>query len=310
MAGYLVTGGAGFIGSHLVETLLERNEHITVLDNLSTGIFQNIKPFLPDITFIKGDICDEEQVRTAVKGCDFILHQAAIPSVPKSVMDPVASNAANINGTLNLLIAARDFNVKRFVFACSSSVYGFDPSIPKIETQPTIPRSPYALTKLTGESYCRLFFDLYGLETVALRYFNIFGPRQNPDSQYAAVVPNFISKMLHNESPVIHSDGEQSRDFTFVENVVAANLNACSVPEIGGEVFNIGCGTRITINELYRTLANLIGFQGDPLYTETRQGDVRHSIASIEKAAKLLNYDPQVSLHLGLERTVAFFKTI
>jgi len=239
---------------------------------------------------------------------DYVLHQAALPSVPRSIADPYSSNDNNINGTLNLLLMAKEINIKRFVFASSSSVYGFNPSIPKKETQPTIPKSPYALTKLTGETYCRLFYEQYGLKTIALRYFNIFGPRQSPHSQYAAVVPLFIEKILKDESPVIHSDGEQSRDFTYIDNVVSANLKACSAPNASGEAFNIGCGDRTTITELFRSIADIIGFKGDPEYIEMRPGDVRHSLADIDKARNILGYCSEIGIREGLLKTIAHFK--
>jgi len=245
---YLVTGGAGFIGSHLVEELVKQGQRVRVIDNLSTGKKENIKPFLGEIEFVEGDIRDLELVRAAMDGVEYVLHQAAVPSVPRSVKDPLTSNSVNVEGTLNILVAARDADVKRVVYASSSSVYGDTPVLPKHEDMKQEPRSPYAVSKLTGELYCQVFYYVYGLETVVLRYFNVFGPQQDPKSQYAAVVPKFITALLHGESPTIFGDGEQSRDFTYIENVVAANLLATKAPDVAGEVFNIAYGERITVN--------------------------------------------------------------
>ena len=309
---YLVTGGAGFIGSHIVERLVQEGQHVRVIDNLSTGKWENIEPFLEEIEFIEGDIRDLELVRKAMDGVDYVLHQAAVPSVPRSVKDPVTTNSVNVEGTLNILIAARDAGVKRVVYASSSSVYGDTPVLPKHEDMKPQPRSPYAVSKLAGEFYCQVFYHVYGLETVVLRYFNVFGPRQDPESQYAAVVPKFIAALLRNEPPTIFGDGEQSRDFTYVENVVEANLLATQAkgPDVAGQVFNIACGTRITINKLAQMLAEIIGVDPElkPHYAPPRPGDVRHSLADISKAQKLLGYKIKVDFERGLQKTVEWYR--
>ena len=306
---YLVTGGAGFIGSHLVEELVRQGQEVRVIDNLATGKKENIEPFLPKVEFIEGDIRDLEIVRDAMHGVDYVLHQAAVPSVPRSVKDPLTSNSVNVEGTLNILIAARDADVKRVVYASSSSVYGDTPVLPKHEDMKQEPLSPYAVSKLGGELYCKAFHHVYGLETVALRYFNVFGPRQDPKSQYAAVVPKFITALLHGEPPTIFGDGEQSRDFTYIENVVEANLLAAKAPDVAGEVFNIACGERITVNELASALAGLIGIKIEPEHTLGRSGDVRHSLADISKAKKLLGYKGEVAVREGLRQTVEWYKS-
>lgn len=305
---YLVTGGAGFIGSHLVEELVKQGQRVRVIDNLSTGKKENIKPFLEEIEFIEGDIRDLELVREAMDGIDYVLHQAAVPSVPRSVKDPLTTNSVNIGGTLNVLIAAQGAGVKRVVYASSSSVYGDTPVLPKYEDMKQEPRSPYAVSKLGGELYCQAFYHVYGLETVALRYFNVFGPRQDPKSQYAAAVPKFITALLHGEPPTIFGDGEQSRDFTYIENVVVANLLAAKAPAVAGEVFNIACGERITINELVHMLAEIIGVNIEPEHTLPRPGDVLHSLADISKARELLGYGVKVNSHAGLARTVEWYE--
>jgi len=306
---YLVTGGAGFIGSHLVEELVKQGQRVRVIDNLSTGKKENIKPFLGEIEFIEGDIRDLELVRKAMDGVEYVLHQAAVPSVPRSVKDPLTSNSVNVEGTLNILVAARDADVKRVVYASSSSVYGDTPVLPKHEDMKQAPRSPYAVSKLGGELYCQAFYHVYGLEAVALRYFNVFGPRQDPKSQYAAVVPKFITALLHGEPPTIFGDGEQSRDFTYIENVVSANLLAAKAPGAAGEVFNIACGERITINQLAGILRQLIRANIEPEHTPPRPGDVRDSLADISKARELLGYEGKVDVHEGLERTVEWYKS-
>jgi len=311
MAHYLITGGAGFIGSHIVEHLATRTDHeITVIDSLLTGTKENLNPFLDRIRFLEYDITNTDKLAAIFDGVDFVIHQAALPSVPRSIEDPRKSNWNNINGTLNLLIAARDSGVKRFVAASSSSVYGFEPTLPKVETLPTIPKSPYALTKLTGEHYCNLFHSIYGLKTVSLRYFNVFGPRQNPDSQYSAVIPLFITKLLNNEKVIIHGDGEQTRDFTYVENVVQANLLACKASGAAGKVFNIGCRERTSINQLFSSIATLTGKTSVPVHTESRTGDVKHSLADISAAESILNYRPMISVSEGLTKTVAYYTSI
>ena len=305
---YLVTGGAGFIGSHLVEELVKQGQRVRVIDNLSTGKRENIEPFLEKIEFIEGDIRDLGLVRKAMDGVDYVLHQAAVPSVPRSVKDPLTTNAANVDGTLNILIAARDADVKRVVYASSSSVYGDTPTLPKQEGMKSQPRSPYAVSKLAGELYCQAFYHVYGLEAVALRYFNVFGPRQDPESQYAAVVPKFITALLRGDPPMIFGDGKQSRDFTYVDNVVAANLLAAKASGVAGEVFNIACGERITINELARMLTEIIGVNIEPEYTPPRPGDVLHSLADISKAQKLLGYKIKVDFERGLQKTVEWYR--
>jgi len=303
---YLVTGGAGFIGSHIVDRLVQNGEKVRVLDNFSTGKRANIEHNLGEIDLINGSLTDMGTVRCAVEGVDYVLHQGALPSVPRSVNDPIGSNDANINGTLNLLVAARDAGVKRLVFASSSSVYGDSPSLPKHERMPPDPLSPYALTKLAGECYCRLFTDLYGLETVSLRYFNVFGPRQDPESQYAAVIPKFIKCMLKGERPVIYGDGLQSRDFTYVENNVEANILACSAPRAVGEVMNIACGDRFSLLDLVDIINRILGTSIEPVFEPARPGDVKHSQADISKARELIGFEPKVGFVEGLERLVGW----
>ena len=303
---YLVTGGAGFIGSHLVETLAEQGEEIRVADDLSTGRRKNLAHLEGRYAFLQGDLADLAFARAAVEGVDYVLHQAALPSVPRSVQDPISSNRANVDATLNLLVCARDAGVRRFVFASSSSVYGDDPELPKREDSMGRPLSPYALTKLTGEYYCGMFHGLYGLPTVALRYFNVFGPRQDPQSTYAAVVPRFIAAALVGDGrPTIYGDGEQTRDFTFVENVVHANLAACvSGQESLGKAFNIACADRTSILGLAETVCGICGVSCRPVLEPPRAGDVRHSLADISLARSLLGYAPKVDLREGLQRTI------
>jgi len=309
MARYLVTGGAGFIGSHIVEELLKRGEEVRIIDNLSTGKIDNIKDFLSEVEFLEADLRDINKVREAVEGVDYVLHQAAIPSVPRSIADPISSNSANVDGTLNLLFAAKEAKIKRVVIASSSSVYGDSQILPKSEEFTPNPISPYAVTKLVEELYALVFYRIYGLETVSLRYFNVFGPRQDPTSQYAAVIPRFITKMLKGESPVIFGDGKQSRDFTYVKNVVEANLLASISDKVGhGEVINIACGESITLNQLVDRINEILGTDIKPIYTEPRPGDVRHSLASINKAKELLGYTVKVSFLDGLKETINWYK--
>jgi nucleoside-diphosphate-sugar epimerase len=305
----LVTGGAGFIGSHLVEGLLRRGYEVRVADDLSTGSLSNLDPVRDLIEFLQVDLADLDQARLAVRGVDAVLHEAAIPSVFRSVQDPIGSNRANIDGTLNTLVAARDEGVKRFVYASSSAAYGPGPELPKVETLPPDPISPYAIGKLTGEFYCQAFYRLYGLPTICLRYFNVFGPRQDPDSEYAAVIPKFITRLLKGERPVIYGDGEQSRDFTYVDNVVHANILALEAGKGFGEMMNAACGERFTLNELFRRLCEIIGADCEPVYEPERPGDVKHSHADISKARSLLGYEPLVSFEEGLRRTVAYFRS-
>ena len=305
---YLVTGGAGFIGSHLVEYLIDRGEDVVVLDNLSTGREQNIAPFLEHIEFIQGSILDTETCARAVRGVDYVLHQAAIPSVPRSAADPIGTHAANTTGTLNMLIAARDAEVKRFVYAASSSAYGDTTELPKHEAIIPKPLSPYAVQKYAGECYCRAFYATYGLPTVALRYFNIFGPRQDPNSLYAAVIPRFITNAVTNEPPTIYSDGNQTRDFTNVKNAVHANMLATTAPDGAlGEVYNVGCGSRISVNDLWERIKENVGATVKPNYQPKRAGDVRDSLASLERAEQYLGYRPVVEFEEGLLETIAYF---
>jgi nucleoside-diphosphate-sugar epimerase len=307
MAEYLVTGGGGFIGSHIVEALLAAGQQVRVLDNFSTGRRENLADCLADIRLYEADIRDLPRVREAVAGVDYVLHQAALPSVPRSVADPLTSFQVNEEGTLKLLLAARDAGVKRVVFASSSSVYGDSPTSPKTEDMGYNPLSPYAVNKVTGELYCRNFYQLYGLETVSLRYFNVFGPRQDPTSQYAAVIPKFVCAMLSRRPPTIFGDGDQSRDFTYIENVVWANIRAATAPGVAGEVLNIATGCRITVNELFYKLRDILHSDLEPIYASPREGDIRHSLAGIAKAEELLGFKPLVSFEQGLEATVEWF---
>jgi nucleoside-diphosphate-sugar epimerase len=305
---YLITGGAGFIGSHIAEELVRRGLSVRIVDNFLTGKEENIALFLDDVELIRGDIRELKLCQEAVKDVDYVLHQAALPSVPRSVEDPLLTNAINIEGTLNVLIASRDASVKRFVFASSSSVYGDDIHLPKKEGKEGNPLSPYAVSKLVGEKYCQVFSEIYGLSTICLRYFNIFGPRQDPHSQYAAVIPNFITRLLKGKSPIIHGDGEQSRDFTYVSNVVDANFQAVQTPDVSGDIFNLGCGTQTTVNKLATTIIELTGKDITPLYEEERPGDVRHSFADISRAEALLDYKSRISLEEGLKKTIDWFR--
>ena len=304
----LVTGGAGFIGSHLVEELVRRGDRVRVLDNFLTGKRENLEPFLRSIELVEADIRDPEACRNASRGVEVVFHQAALASVPRSVKDPLLTHDINVTGTLNLLLAAREAEVRRFVFASSSSVYGDDPNLPKKEGREGRTLSPYAVNKAAGERYCQVFQSVYGLETVCLRYFNIFGPRQDPHSQYAAVIPLFIQRLLGGRPPVIFGDGEQSRDFTYVTNVVQANLLAAESAGAAGQVFNIGCGQRTTIGMLAERIAEILGTNIRPEFQPARPGDVRHSHADISKAGSLLNYSPRIGFRDGLESTVRWYK--
>ncbi len=309
MAKYLVTGGAGFIGSNIVKKLVENGESVRVLDDLSTGKLKNIEPILKQIEYIQGDFTDIEIARKAVKGMDNVLHQGAIPSVPRSIDDPIKTNNANILGTLNMLVASRDEGVKRFVYAASSSAYGDSPIMPKHESMNVAPKSPYAIQKLVGEQYCQSFYTLYGLGTICLRYFNVFGPHQDSESVYSAVIPLFIKKMLKGESPVIYGNGDISRDFTYIGNNVDANIKACNAdPKCFGEVINIACGYEISLNELIERINRILGTHIEPIYKEERKGDVLHSLADISKAKKLLDYEPIVNFDEGLQKTVDFYR--
>jgi UDP-glucose 4-epimerase len=305
---YLVTGGAGFIGSHLVEALLKRGDHVRVLDNLSTGRMSNLDAFMADIAFHQADIRDLDAVRVAAQGADVILHQAALPSVLRSVQDPLACNEVNVTGTLNVLQAAREHNVGRVVFASSSSVYGDTPTLPKIETMPTAPLSPYAVSKLAGERYCIVWSAIYNVPAIALRYFNVFGPRQNPASDYAAVIPRFATAMLAGQRPTIYGDGLQSRDFTFIENVVSANLTAAAAAASISGAFNVAAGQRYSLIDLVAQINVLIGSDVVPIHAEARPGDVRHSQASIEAIGAALGWEPVVDFNEGLRQTVEHFR--
>ena len=313
MAVNLVTGGGGFIGSHITERLLSEGSDVRVVDDFSTGRRENLEfealPGWGRLEVLPGDITDMEMVKRAVKDVVCVFHQAAIPSVPRSVADPGASNEANVTGTLNLLIAGRDAGVKRFVYASSSSVYGESPTLPKVETMPPDPLSPYAISKLAGELYAKAFHRLYGFPTIGLRYFNVFGPRQDPASEYAAVVPRFITAVARGKSPVIFGDGEQTRDFTYISNAVDANLAAsrCSEAAFGGS-YNIACGRRVSLLELVAMIGKNLGVEPKPTHAAPRAGDVKHSLADISAAKEKLGYDPSVSLEEGLAATAAWFQ--
>jgi UDP-glucose 4-epimerase len=304
MASFLVTGGAGFIGSRLVHRLLRDGHFVRVVDNFSTGFRQSLEDCLDRIELVEGDLADFLVCKAGVRGIEYVLHQAALPSVQRSVESPAESHRANVTATVNMLVAAREAQVKRFVYASSSSVYGDSETLPKLETMPENPRSPYAVTKLAGEKYCGIFYQIYGLPAVSLRYFNVFGPGQNPRSPYSAVISRFIEAALEGVPPVLEGDGEQSRDFTYVDNVVEANLLACSAEDVGGMAFNIGTGRRFTLHELLRSLSSIVGYTIQPIYTNPRQGDVRHSQAGIERARRFLRFEPKVGFQAGLERTV------
>ncbi len=313
MATFLVTGAAGFIGSNLVEKLLAAGHRVRGIDNFLTGRRENLDAATRGAAadrfdFITGDIRDRALTEAAVKGVDYVLHEAAVPSVQRSVDDPVTSNDVNVCGTLNLLVSARDAGVRRFVYAASSSAYGDSPTLPKVETMPANPLSPYAVSKLVGEHYCKVFHGIYGLETVSLRYFNVFGPRQDPTSHYAAVIPRFVTALLDGRPPTVYGDGEQSRDFTFVENVVNANLLACKAEGAAGTVLNVACGERYTLNRLLDILRDLVGSRIEATHEAPRKGDVRHSLADISRAGEVLDFHPTIGFRDGLKRTLAFFK--
>ena len=311
MAKYLVTGAAGSIGSSLVRALLERGDEVRGVDNFSTGKPENIAEVRGRIDFREADILDLAAMHKACEGVDYVLHEAAIPSVPKSILDPLGSNAANVDGTVNLLVAAREAKVQRVVYAASSSAYGDTPTLPKREEMPPNPISPYAVAKLASELYMVSFYRCYGLETVCLRYFNIFGPRQDPSSPYSGVLAKFSMQMLRGEQPTIFGDGETSRDFTYIDNAVSANLLACSAPaaECAGQVFNCATGRRITLNETFAALKDLTGYKGSVQYAAERSGDIKHSLADISEAQKRLGYKVLVSFEEGLRRTVDWYKT-
>ena len=303
MSSYLVTGGAGFIGSHLSEELVRRGHRVRVVDSLITGKRTNLA-HLPTVEFLEGDLADFDTCTRAVDGIDYVLHQAAIPSVPRSVKDPITSNRANITGSINILVAARDAGVKRLVYAGSSSAYGNTPTLPKREDMAPNPLSPYALQKLVAEQYCQMFTRLYGFETVTIRYFNVFGPRQDPGSPYSGVISLFSTAVLEKRRPTIYGDGEQTRDFTYIANVVDGVLRACEAPKAAGEVVNVATGGRISLNDLWRTMNKIAGTDIAPIYAEPRAGDVKDSQADITKAKDLLGYTPIVALDDGLRKTI------
>ncbi|HEX7018370.1 MAG TPA: SDR family oxidoreductase [Gemmatimonadaceae bacterium] len=308
MAHYLVTGGAGFIGSHLCEELVRRGHSVRVADSLITGKRANLD-HVPGVDFREGDLAELPFAHSVMNGIDYVLHEAAIPSVPRSVKDPITSNRANVDATVNVLVAARDAHVKRLVFAGSSSAYGDTPTLPKHEEMPTNPLSPYALQKVVGEQYLKMFTTLYGLETVTIRYFNVFGPRQDPSSPYSGVISVFATSLLENRAPTIYGDGGQTRDFTYVANVVDGVLRACEAPGASGEIVNVATAGRISLNELFETMRALVGASVEPVYGPPRAGDVRDSQADISKAKRLLGYEPTVSFEEGLRRTLEWYRT-
>ncbi len=305
----LVTGGGGFIGSHMVDRLLADGYTVRVLDNFATGRRSNLEHVSSEIELIEGDIQSYERVHNAVRGCDLVFHEAALPSVPRSIQDPLTSTAVNVTGVLNVLLASRDEGVRRVVYASSSSVYGANPDLPKNEQMPTVPIAPYAVSKLAGEGYCRSFNLVYGLETVALRYFNVFGPRQDPSSQYSAVVPNFINAILEDRPPTVHGSGEQSRDFSYIDNVIEANLLAASASSDGvvGEAFNIACGERISLNEMLAELQGHAHKQVEATHIDGRPGDITHSLADISKAHERLGYRPTIDAREGLRLAFTYY---
>jgi nucleoside-diphosphate-sugar epimerase len=310
MSLYLITGIGGFIGSSLARALLARGDEVRGIDNFCTGKRENIAEILDRIDFREADILNLEAMQRACSGVDFVLHEAAIPSVPKSVHDPLGSNRANVDGTVSVLVAARDAKVKRVVYAASSSAYGDTPVLPKHEDMKPDPISPYAVAKLAGEHYMVSFYRCYGLKTVSLRYFNVFGPRQDPSSPYSGVLAKFITQMLRGEPPTIHGDGEQSRDFTYIDNVVEANVLACKAPapKVAGQVLNVATGRRVTLNETFQALQGVTSFSGQAKYGPEREGDVKHSLADITKAKAVLGYEPTVDFEEGLRRTAEWYR--
>jgi len=305
---FLVTGGAGFIGSNICRRLVSEGCFVRVIDNLITGKMSNLAGILDKIDFIEADMGNEEAARAAMKGIDVVLHQGAVPSVPRSVDDPATTHQHCVNATFTLLLAARDSKIKRFVYAASSSAYGDSPTMPKVETMQTNPKSPYAAAKLFGEYYCSVFSQVYGLDTIALRYFNVFGPYQDPTSEYAAAIPAFVTSILRGQSPTIYGDGEQSRDFTYIDNIVHANLLAARAPKTAGNVVNVACGDKITINAIIAMINEITGRSVAPIYAPTRAGDVKHSLADITKAKALIGFTPVVDFRTGLEIAIKWYR--
>jgi UDP-glucose 4-epimerase len=308
MEKFLVTGGAGFIGSNICKRLVSQGCFVRVVDNLLTGKKSNLADVIDKIEFIQADMGDSEVAQSAMKDIDVVLHQGALPSVPVSIDNPAATHRHCVNATFTLLLAARDAGVKRFVYAASSSAYGDAPTSPKVETMPTSPLSPYAVAKLTGEYYCSVFYNIYGLETVSLRYFNVFGPQQDPASQYAAAIPAFVTAILKDEPPTIYGDGEQSRDFTYIDNVVDANLLAARASQTKGEVINIACGQAVTVNEIIDMINDLLGKNVKPKYTDPRPGDVKHSLADITAAKNLIGFKPLIQFEDGLQKAINWYR--
>lgn len=308
MPKYLVTGGAGFIGSHIVERLVRDGESVRVLDNFATGKRQNLAPFMDKIDMFEGDLRSRADCAQACAGVEVVFHEGAVPSVPVSVEDPATSHEANIDGTFNILLAARDARCRRLIFAASSSAYGDQPDLPKRENQKPAPLSPYAVNKLVGEYYLSVFNKCWGLETLSLRYFNVFGPRQDPKSQYAAAIPAFVTSILHNEPPTIFGDGEQTRDFTYIDNVVHANLLAAKAPKVSGEVINVACGERVSINQIIGQINQLLGKNVQPKYVPERAGDVKHSLADISLARQIIGFEPVINFADGLTKAIDWYK--
>jgi nucleoside-diphosphate-sugar epimerase len=308
MEKFLVTGGAGFIGSNICKKLVSQGCFVRVIDNLLTGKKENFEGFLDEIEFVEADMGDEKIARSSMKDIDVVLHQGALPSVPRSVEDPALTHKHCVDATFTLLLAARDAGIKRFVYASSSSAYGDAPTMPKVETMPPMPLSPYAIGKLTGEYYCSVFHKVFGLETVSLRYFNVFGPNQDPTSQYAAAIPAFVTAILKDKQPVVFGDGLQSRDFTYVDNVVRANILAARVKETKGEVINIACGQAVTINETIDLINEMLGKNIKPIYTSSRPGDVKHSLADIRAAKRIIGFKPIIKFKEGLQLAIDWYK--
>ena len=304
----LVTGGAGFIGSHLVRRLLELGHAVRVLDNFSTGHRKNLAEVASQIELFEGDICDTAMAERTIKGTEAVFHLAARASVPRSVEFPREANEVNVNGTLNLLLAARDAGTRRFVYSASSAAYGDTPTLPKVESMAPMPLSPYAVSKLAAEHYCACFAHVYGLETISLRYFNVFGPRQDPNSSYAAAIPAFVTRVLAGQRPTVFGDGEQSRDFCYIDNVVNANVLAFQAPKLAGEVVNIACGERITLNRIIELINQYLRTSIAPEYQDPRPGDVRHSLAALDAARRVIGYEPRIMFAEGLERSIAWYK--